>query len=200
MKVDGIDIVKANTNVSAAMPHVTLVDLKLNVFGPIEDDLYGAIPQLVKNIRRGNTILRIDGKEGTKFSFGRKGLEKFFDVRYEMISPEHRYDDRALENDVLHMEKNYILGAPLQACLGGYQVEIIKTLKANGENVQVSYNKDAEGWIICSKNVALIARNSADVERYKDDRFGFAKEMAIVWFEKLAELKREGFNTDDLTD
>jgi hypothetical protein len=102
------------------MPHVTLVDLKLNVFGPIEDDLYGAIPQLVKNIRRGNTILRIDGKEGTKFSFGRKGLEKFFDVRYEMISPEHRYDDRALENDVLHMEKNYILGAPLQACLGGY--------------------------------------------------------------------------------
>jgi hypothetical protein len=36
----------------------------------------------------------------------------------------------------------------------------------------------------------LIARNSADVQRYKDDRFGFAKEMAIVWFEKLAELKR----------
>ena len=98
MKVDGVDIVKANTNVSAAMPHVTLVDLKLNVFGPIEDDLYGAIPQLVKNIRRGNTILRIDGKEGTKFSFGRKGLEKFFDVRYEMISPEHRYDDKALES------------------------------------------------------------------------------------------------------
>jgi hypothetical protein len=68
---------------------------------------------LVKNIRRGNTVLRIDGGSGTKFSFGRKGLEKFFDVRYEMISPEHRYDDKALENDVLHMEKNYILGAPL---------------------------------------------------------------------------------------
>lgn len=58
--------------------------------------------------------------------------------------------------------------------------------------MQVSYNADAEGWIICSKNVALIARNAADVERYKDDRFGFAKEMAVVWFEKLAEMKREG--------
>ena len=135
LKIDGIPIVKANTNLSAAMPNVTLVDLKLNVFGPIEDEVYGSIPMLVKNIRRGNTILRIDGSEGTKFSFGRKGLEKFFDVRYEMISPEHRYDDKALENDILHMEKNYILGAPLQACLGGYEVEVIKTLKANGENV-----------------------------------------------------------------
>ena len=48
--------------------------------------------------------------------------------------------------------------------------------------------------------MALIARNSADVARYKDDRFGFAKEMAIVWFEKLAELKRNGLNVDDLTE
>ena len=76
---------------------------------------------VVKNIRRGNTVLKIDGGEkGVKYSFGRKGLEKFFDVRYEMISPEHRYDDRALENEILHMEKNYILAAPFQACLGGY--------------------------------------------------------------------------------
>jgi len=37
MKVDDIPVVKANNNVSAAMPHITLTDLKLNVFGPIED-------------------------------------------------------------------------------------------------------------------------------------------------------------------
>jgi hypothetical protein len=37
LKLDGIDIVKANTNISAAMPNITLIDLKLNVFGPIED-------------------------------------------------------------------------------------------------------------------------------------------------------------------
>jgi hypothetical protein len=37
-------------------------------------------------------------------------------------------------------------------------VEIIKTLKANGENAQVSWNPDVKAWVICSKNVAILAR------------------------------------------
>ena len=48
-------------------------------------------PLLIKNIRRGNTILRIDGDDAdtqSEFILARKGLEKFFDLRYEFISPE----------------------------------------------------------------------------------------------------------------
>ena len=55
------------------------------------------------------------------------------------------------------MEKNFILAGPLKSMLAGNKVEVLKTLKANGENVQVSWNDDAEAWVICSKNVALIA-------------------------------------------
>jgi len=33
------------------------------------------------------------------------------------------------------MHKNAILAGPLKAILDGYQVEVLKTLKANGENV-----------------------------------------------------------------
>jgi hypothetical protein len=33
------------------------------------------------------------------------------------------------------MHKNYILAAPLKAILDGHKVEVVKTLKANGENV-----------------------------------------------------------------
>lgn len=93
--------------------------------------MYALFPLLIKNIRRGNTILKIND---SKYSFGRKGLEKFFDLRYEFINPEQRYDEKSL-NTEHHMQKNYILGGPLKAIKGGAKVEVLKTLKANGENV-----------------------------------------------------------------
>ena len=99
-------------------------------------------PLLIKNIRRGNTILRIDSSEAevqSEFVLGRKGLEKFFDLRYEFISPEQRFQDSTLPVDH-HMQKNYILAGPMRAILEGHQIEVLKTLKANGENVQVSWN------------------------------------------------------------
>lgn len=85
------------------------------------------------------------------------------------------------------MQKNYILAGPLRAILEGHKVEVLKTLKANGENVQVSWNNRVEAWVICSKNVALIAqtREDANSRAYTAPRFAFATEMANVWFDKL---------------
>lgn len=128
---------------------------------------------------------------------GRKGLEKFFDLRYEHISPEQRYDDTCLDDET-HMHKNYILAGPLKAILEGYEVEVIKTLKANGENVQVSWNPDISAWVICSKNVALVAQRRPDVNKYAGDRFNFAKEMAHVWFDRLNEIEKQ-FGQDGVT-
>ena len=73
-------------------------------------------PLLIKNIRRGNTILRIDGDGDTQSEFvlARKGLEKFFDLRYEFISPEQRFEDDKMEIEH-HMQKNYVLAGPLRA-------------------------------------------------------------------------------------
>ena len=109
-------------------------------------------------------------------------------MRYEHISPEQRYDDQCL-TDETHMHKNYILADPLRTILQGGQVEVLKTLKANGENVQVSYNSQTEVWVICSKNVALVAQERKHISTYLGDRFLFAKEMAHVWFDKLEELE-----------
>lgn len=89
------------------------------------------------------------------------------------------------------MHKNYILAGPLKAILDGHKVEVIKTLKANGENVQVSWNDDVEAWVICSKNVGLIAQHRDDIDKYRSDRFVFAREMAHVWFDILEEMKNE---------
>lgn len=167
-------------------------DLKLNVYGPVEDDVYAALPIMIKNVRRGNTLLQL----GNQFSLGRRGLEKFFDLRYEHISPEQRSDDKCLTIET-HMHKNYILAGALRHIAAGGQVEVLKTLKANGENVQVSWSDTAQAWVVCSKNVALIAQNREHIATYKTDRFYFAREMAYVWFDKLDELEKEKVGTID---
>ena len=61
------------------------------------------------------------------------------------------------------MQKNYILAGPLKAIKEGHKVEVLKTLKANGENVQVSWNKRVQAWVVCSKNVGLIAQTRQHV-------------------------------------
>ena len=62
LKINGQNVIKAVTNPSA-LDKVNLVDLKLNVQGPLEDDVYALFPILIKNIRRGNTVLRIENEE-----------------------------------------------------------------------------------------------------------------------------------------
>jgi hypothetical protein len=136
LKVNGVNVLKAVSTASSPIKNLTIVDLKLNVMGPFEDEVYASFPSIIKNIRRGNTVLRLD-QEGAaqQYSLGRKGLEKFFDMRYEYISKEQRYDDKSLDSELHHMEKNYILAGPLREILAGHEVEVLKTLKANGENV-----------------------------------------------------------------
>jgi len=141
VKANGVNIVKAVSTPSAPIKGLTIIDLKLNVMGPFEDEVYSSFPFVIKNIRRGNTVLKLEGSDGScQYTLGRKGLEKFFDMRLEYINAGQRFDDRCLEEDSHHMEKNYILAGPLRAILEGHEVEVLKTLKANGENVQVSWN------------------------------------------------------------
>lgn len=77
----------------------------------------------------------------------------------------------------------------------GYEVEVLKTLKANGENVQVSYVQDLDEWIISSKNVGMMVRSKDDIKGYKggenSGRYEFASEMAVVWFNILAKMDPE---------
>jgi hypothetical protein len=41
---------------------------------------------------------------------------------------------------------------------------VVKSLKANGENIQVAYVKEIDSWMICSKNVSLISKSGFEVE------------------------------------
>ncbi len=73
---------------------VKTFDLTLSVHGHLEDDAYSLSPFLVKNIRRGNTIIEVTDEAGkpSNYYMGRKGLPKFFDMRDEYIDPVTRTD------------------------------------------------------------------------------------------------------------
>ena len=117
-------------------------------------------------------------------------MMKFFDMRLGFVSKLERNElDEKKHGCALNQEKNYILAPVLKTLADGGQVEVLKTLKANGENVQVSYSAETEGWVVTSKNVAILIRNRDDIKKYENDeekgRFGFAIEMAYVWLDKL---------------
>ena len=52
-----IGVVNAVRNGCPYDKSLEIIDLKLDVMGPQEDQYYGALPYLVKNIRRGNTLI-----------------------------------------------------------------------------------------------------------------------------------------------
>lgn len=94
---------------------------------------------------------------------------KFFDMRLSFVSKEERKrlgattESKFTNNAHLFQEKNYILAPVLRAIKQGHRVEVLKTLKANGENVQVSYCKAIEAWVVCSKNVAILVQSSKQI-------------------------------------
>ncbi len=71
---------------------------------------------MLKNVRRGNTIIEYEKDGQTHRDIARKGLFKFFDLAIEFIEPQKRYLDSQLRL-VDKSIKNYILAGPLQAML-----------------------------------------------------------------------------------
>lgn len=83
------------------------------------------------------------------------------------------------------------------------------TDKANGENCQISYNKQYQYWIVGSKNVTVAIKDMESINWYKahpqtkddekNNRFEYALEFAIEWLnilqnkikDKVEEFKAE---------
>ena len=64
-----------------------------------------------------------------------------------------------------------------------------RLLKANGENCQISYNKELKVWGVSSKNVSILVRNEKDIEEYVGERFAFAILIARCFLKMLANSK-----------
>jgi len=84
----------------------------------------------------------------------RRGLPKFFDVPL-------------LDSDATRTSTTGVF-------------TVVAMEKANGENAQVTRWNDL--WVICSKNVALLAANAQDLLAYADQRYTVAREIAEIFF------------------
>lgn len=81
---------------------------------------------------------------------------------------------------------------PLKECFEKENfVKIFTTEKANGENFQVSYCKDAKSWVISSKNVSILARKLADIELYEN------KDLWIIKEDKIEKKVKKEQNTKE---
>lgn len=57
MKLKGYNIVNSVYKQCPYMPNAFIIDIKLDVFGPSEDYYYTTLPFILKNIRRGITLV-----------------------------------------------------------------------------------------------------------------------------------------------
>lgn len=152
-----------------------------------EDELYSKKEEYFKYIRRGNCIMRcekstdckIDANKSVYYKIIRKGLPKFFD--YSPIYSKNTKN--SLTRVVGKINDNFKNKERCKPIL------VYMTYKANGENLQISYLKEFDSWVICSKNVSLLVNSEKDLEEFEGvEQFSFAVYFARLWFKKLRTL------------
>lgn len=183
--------------------------------GPFESQIYALHPTLFRNVRRGNTFIKVfDKVDPNLFKYSmiaRKGLRKFFDLKLHyllddqsfkgMFSWKSRDTKSRKEAYTDSNTRNYIFAPIVQQLEENGQVELIKTLKINGENAQISWLEKEDLWCISSKSVSILARNLTDVSYYEteeESRYTYAIAIAKAWFNVLRELKLSKVSIADL--
>ena len=157
----------------------------------------------------------------------RKGMKKFIDLPFNFYREktekelkeeeeekksngdeenEKKIDKFTLNFDLDEEKKStlkYIFYPVLQELENDFYIEIIKLMKANGENAQISYIKKFDYWVIASKNVCLLAQYRDDLEDYppftshknpkerKPTRYSFAYKIGQCWFDILENFTDE---------
>ena len=160
----------------------------------------------------------------------RKGMKKFIDLPFNFYREktekelkeeeeekksngdgenEKKIDKYTLNFDLDEEKKStlkYIFYPVLQELENDFYIEIIKLMKANGENAQISYIKKFDYWVIASKNVCLLAQYRDDLKDYppftshknpkerKPTRYSFAYKIGQCWFDILENFSDEEIN------
>jgi hypothetical protein len=147
-----------------------------------EEDLFLKQDDLYERIRRGNCIMTYKMGEDMKYRIARKGLIKFFDYKLKYLNTTDG-----------QCEKKRVFG-PIEKIYKDDPNSIVKvslTAKANGENLQISYDNTHKAWIIGSKNVTILFRNVEDLKYYKNlpraNRYDYCLIFSYVWLKIIEE-------------
>jgi len=86
-------------------------------------------------------------------------------TRYETTQPETFKAN-------LYLQKNLILAAAKKAFLKGQQVEVVRQTSYNGDNCQISWCVDKEAWLIGSRMVSFLVKDSQALTTKDSKAFG----------------------------
>jgi hypothetical protein len=174
---------------------LTIIDFSMNARGPDEDKMYVKYPFFRNNIRRGNTI--VYDKDKKEAQWGRRGLQKFFDINQASLQAIMNEDINSLSKKDQY--NHYAIFPEIENVLScndeleekdKAKCHVYRLNKANGENAQVSYFKPTGEWMVSSKNVSIFLKSPEDIKRYDGERYSFAKLMAETWFNILKEKSK----------
>ncbi|CAI2365322.1 unnamed protein product [Moneuplotes crassus] len=183
--------------------NISCVDVSINASGPEEDRIYALHPEFEKNIRRGNTYLetydRYDPNLFKETICARKGLMKFYDLKVEYCLDDTRFLNISTKKNIKSKEamtiesnlRNYIFAKAIDELNKDAYIEVIKSLKINGENAQISWVQQESAWCIASKNVGILANRVEDLKRYPHEegsRYKYALKIAHCWFKIIKKL------------
>ena len=194
-----------------------LLDISMNPKGIDEEKAYMAHPEYTTIIRRGNTILEEYIPQGNSFKYKkaymlRKGMKKFIDLPFDFFGIDPKTNKYYLKTSNLENKEKanslkYIFYPCIDANNRGYLIEIIKLMKANGENAQISYSPLLNSWVIASKNVCLCARKRSDLDTYYPKRrydketrsevatrYSFANIIGHCWFDIIENFSEGHIN------
>jgi len=177
--------------------------------GRSEESVFAEDTAVGRLLRRGLSFVELG--EGEPVRLLRRGLPKFFDLDVGALdeslrasSPESKRMLSRPEKGcggVVSRSRRVIADQLAQRLWGvwlaGKSVGLVKLAKANGDNAQVSFFARTEQWVLCSKNVALLARERADVTlpQWADHRYRFARSVAELWFDQLGLLAKSSATT-----
>ena len=78
----------------------------------------------------------------------------------------------------------------------GKQVEVVRSLKTNGDGACLSWEPRLSAWVITSQNVSILARTEQDVKTLypEQTRYFLARKIALCWLRRVNQIKKSGAN------
>jgi len=128
----------------------------------------------------------------------RRGLPKFFDIDAACLAEAScslgapgTMASQATLSQSQGAASKLLADSIQQAISANAAISLTKLQKANGENVQVSYHLPTGQWVLCSKNVSILASCAPELElpQWADRRYRFARQVGALWFQQLSALE-----------
>ena len=74
----------------------------------------------------------------------------------------------------------------------GSKVEVVRSLKSNGDGAHITWSTILNAWVVSSQNVSIVARNEKEVKTLypEQTRYFLARKIALCWMRKVKAIEQ----------